>query len=124
MLANSSATPLHIAVKGRTRLKVPGLFHCDTLKIDLETGFARQPKIRSATTSTLTGNLLVHHDEDLTLYPDGPGQIRQLQTHSIRTIQVGKTDPAPTHRKQDLSGRCPLFRYRTYPGIEGNTLLY
>jgi Ca2+-transporting ATPase len=35
------------------------------LKISLETGFARLPKIRSATASTLTGNLLVHHAEDL-----------------------------------------------------------
>ena len=65
MLANSSIAPLHIAVKGRTRLKVPGLVHCGALKIDLETGFARQPKIRSAMASTLTGNLLVHHAEDL-----------------------------------------------------------
>jgi Ca2+-transporting ATPase len=65
MLANPTVTPLHTSVRGRTRLKVPGLFHSDDLKIDLETVFIRQPKIKSAKASTLTGNLLVHHAEDL-----------------------------------------------------------
>mgnify|MGYP001822022353 CR=1 FL=1 len=65
MPTTSSIAPLHISVKGRTRLKIPGLLHCAELKFTLETGFTRQPKIRSATASTWTGNLLVRHAEDL-----------------------------------------------------------
>jgi Ca2+-transporting ATPase len=99
MFANSSIAPLHTAVKGRTRLKVPGLVHCDALKIDLETGFTRQPKIRSATASTLTGNLLINHAEDLNWQ-----QVCSMVADFI-SGRTSKNPAAPNPLYPDHSGR-------------------
>ena len=99
MPTKSTVTALHTAVKGRTRLKVPGLVHCDALKIDLETGFTRQPKIRSATASTLTGNLLVHHATDLNWQ-----QVCSMVADFL-TERTLKNPAAPTPNYSDFSGR-------------------
>jgi Ca2+-transporting ATPase len=99
MLAKPAVAPLHTAVKGRTRLKVPGLVHCEALKIDLETAFTRQPKIRSATASILTGNLLVHHSEDLNWR-----QVCSMVTEFIAGRALINPDP-PNPTYSDHSGR-------------------
>ncbi len=53
-----SVIPLHTTVKGRVRLKIEGLAHCQALKIELEATFSRQPDIRSASASSLALQLL------------------------------------------------------------------
>ena len=60
-----SVIPLHTAVRGRARFKIEDLLRCRELKIELETTFSRQPDIRSASASTVTGNLLVHFSDHL-----------------------------------------------------------
>jgi P-type Ca2+ transporter type 2C len=65
MPSNPSVIPLHTAVRGRARFKIEGLLHCQALKIELETTFSRQADIRSASASTVTGNLLVHFSDHL-----------------------------------------------------------
>jgi Ca2+-transporting ATPase len=50
---------IHTTVRGRARYRVSGLYRCEELKRALEKALRRHERVRSASASILTGNLLV-----------------------------------------------------------------
>ena len=56
--------PVHVAVKGRMRVRVEGLRKCEPLKRTLETRLA-SGAIRQVTASTATGTALIRFDPDI-----------------------------------------------------------
>jgi Ca2+-transporting ATPase len=58
--------PVHIAVKGRARYKVEGLYSSETLKQYLELRLVQEKDIIKVSASTLTGNILVSYNSDNT----------------------------------------------------------
>ncbi|WP_244424547.1 cation-translocating P-type ATPase [Methylobacterium nodulans] len=62
-----SVVPLHAARSGRVRVAVHGLRGSPDLGGRLERGLAATSGIRSASASSLTGNVIVHHAPDTTV---------------------------------------------------------
>ncbi|MGE3542013.1 MAG: HAD-IC family P-type ATPase [Candidatus Tectimicrobiota bacterium] len=58
---------LHTVVPGRARLKVPGLYGTVGLKRHLESRLCRYPGMRACSASTLTGNVLVLFQPELSV---------------------------------------------------------
>ena len=58
--------PLHVAVKGRSRFSVSGLYHSDSCRAYLETELGKRSEILRISASTLTGNVLVFHRPERT----------------------------------------------------------
>ena len=58
--------PIHVAVKGRSRFRVTGLYHSESCRTYLESRLSKRGEILSISASTLTGNILVVHRPDRT----------------------------------------------------------
>ncbi|ACL60560.1 cation-translocating P-type ATPase [Methylobacterium nodulans] len=65
---SGTVVPLHLSRSGRSRLRVDGLTGTPDLAERLERGLSALPEIRSASASTLTGNVVVHHDPALAVH--------------------------------------------------------
>ncbi|MFN3324191.1 MAG: cation-translocating P-type ATPase [Bryobacteraceae bacterium] len=86
MIASSSAdpcpvSPIHTAVKGRTRFRVHGLRRCEALKLAIEIRLSGNG-IRRASANTLTGNVLVLHDPDRAVDEVASAIVAVLQLHN------------------------------------------
>lgn len=57
---------LHVAVKGRARYKIKGLYRSEILKKHLESSLSERNGIKSCSISTLTGTLLVYYNSEKT----------------------------------------------------------
>lgn len=55
---------VHDAVRGRARLRVPGLYRCDALKMHLESRLSRESAITFCSASSTTGNILLRFPAD------------------------------------------------------------
>jgi Ca2+-transporting ATPase len=77
--------PIHTAVPGRARLRVPELRRSHTLKASLESGLPALPGIRQARANVVTGSLLIHFDRALNLKT----LVRRIETH-LRGLQDGR----------------------------------
>ena len=62
--------PIHVAVKGRARFRVAGLYHSNSCQAYLEEGLSKRNEILHISASTLTGTVLIVHRPDRT-----PGEI-------------------------------------------------
>lgn len=67
MPLESRVEPLHTAVSGRARIRVPGLYRSKLLAAKLERVLAAHPGIRHARVSTRTGNVLIRFEPELGL---------------------------------------------------------
>lgn len=55
---------VHDAVRGRARLRVPGLYRCDALKVHLESRLSREDAITFCSASSSTGTILLRFPEE------------------------------------------------------------
>lgn len=63
----SRVEPLHATVRGRARIRVPGLYHSNQLAHQLEQSLRAHPRVRTVSASARTGNVLVLFEQGLEL---------------------------------------------------------
>ncbi|MBH5397558.1 cation-transporting P-type ATPase [Bradyrhizobium sp. CNPSo 4010] len=59
--------PLHTAVAGRVRLKIEGMRGAPAIASLLERGFAGVPGIHDVSANALTGNILIHYEDSVSI---------------------------------------------------------
>lgn len=62
-----SIVPLHTAVAGRVRLKIEGMRGAPAIATLLERGFTGMSGIRDVSASALTGNILIHYEDSISI---------------------------------------------------------
>lgn len=63
----TSIVPLHTAVAGRVRLKIEGMRGAPAIESLLERGFTGVPGILDVSANALTGNILIHHEDSVSI---------------------------------------------------------
>lgn len=80
---------IHNRVAGRIRIKVPGLYRNERLRINLESTLSAVNEIRFVSASTLTGNLLIEYTT-----PEDTGE---LPVHIARLLEAELGHPLIRH---------------------------